>query len=180
MKIIVLIFIALSLHADVKEDMLNLYQNKKYHDACDIGYNNYSKNKQDEDFLSLYAFSCLHSDNINRLSAPIATLKFTKESRANAAFFSVIVMQKKLLYHALSDGYDFTSIKLPTTDYILSKVFDSFAELGKHKAREFYIFQDKDDKKLTYKLYLTKNERFNKIIIEEYYDTIAIKRHVYW
>ena len=110
----------------------------------------------------------------------MALLKFSRESRANSAYFSVILMQKKLLYHSLIDGYSLSSLKLPTTDYILSKVFDMYAKLGIHEARSFYLFEDANDKKLTYKLYLAKDGKVNKIIIEEFYDTITIKRHVYW
>jgi hypothetical protein len=69
---------------------------------------------------------------------------------------------------------------LPTTDYVLSKVFDLYAKLGKHKKRSFYLFQDPEDKKLTYKLYLAKDYKITKMVIEEFYDTMLIKRHIYW
>lgn len=180
MKVIIAIFIALSLYADVKQDMFNLYQNQKYENVCRIGFNNFNKFKKDEEFVSLYAFSCLNADYIDRLSIPIAILKYTPESRANSAYFSVILMQKKLLYHALVDNYNLSSLELPTTDYILSKVFDLYASLGEHDSRAFYLFEDKNDKKLTYKLYLTKDDKLSKIVIEEFYDTITIKQHVYW
>ena len=89
-------------------------------------------------------------------------------------------MQKKLLYHALVDNYELSSLKLPSTDYILSKVFDLYAKLGKHKPRAFYLFEDEDDSKLTYKLFLVKNNKLSKMVIEEYYNSISIKQHVYW
>ncbi len=181
MKIIIIaIFMTLYLHADLKQDMFNLYQNEKYENVCSIGFNNFNDFRKDEEFVSLYAFSCLNSDYIDRLSIPIAILKYSPESRANSAYFSVILMQKKLLYHALIDHYVLSSLDLPTTDYILSKVFDLYASLGEHDRRAFYLFEDKDDKKLTYKLYLTKDDELSKIVIEEFYDTINIKRHVYW
>ena len=160
--------------------MFTLYQNKKYERVCDIGFDNFKQNKKDEEFVSLYAFSCLNSDYLDRLAIPIALLKFSPESRANSAYFSVILMQKKLLYHALIDNYDLSSLDLPTTNYVLSKIFDFYAKLGKHEPRAFYLFEDEKDKKLTYKLYLEKNVRIKKIVIEEFYDTITIKRHVYW
>jgi len=180
MKIILALFISLSLYADIKQNMFNLYQNKKYEKVCSIGFDNFRKYRKDEEFVSLYAFSCLYSDYIDRLAIPTAILKFSEESRANSAYFSVILMQKKLLYHALIDGYDLSSLNLPTTDYILSKVFDLYVKLGKHEKRAFYLFEDENDKKLTYKLYIQKDERLSKIVIEEFYDTITIKRHVYW
>ncbi len=180
MKIVLLLLMITSLYADIKQKMFNLYQNKKYEDVCQIGFDNFKKNKRDEEFVSLYAFSCLKSDYIDRLAVPTAVLKASREARANSAYFSVILMQKKLLYHALVDNYDLSEFNLPTTDYVLSRVFDLYSKIGKHKPRAFYLFEDPNDSKLTYKLYLSKDYKLNKMIIEEYYDTITIKRHVYW
>jgi len=180
MKIILFILLSLNLYAGVKQDMFNLYQNKKYEDVCSMGFDNFNRNVKDEEFVSLYAFACLHSDNIDRLATPIAILKFSKEARANSAYFSVILMQKKLLFHALNDNYDLSKLELPTTDYVLSKVFDLYSQLPQHQRRTFYLFEDPNDPKLSYKLYLMKDEKLSKMVIEEYYDTITIKRHVYW
>jgi hypothetical protein len=180
MKIVLILFLTISLYADIKRDMFNLYQNKKYEDVCSMGFDNFKQNKRDEEFVSLYAFSCLNSDYIDRLAIPTAVLKFSKESRANSAYFAVILMQKKLLYHALLDNYDLSSYKLPTTDYVLSKVFDLYSKLGKHDPRAFYLFEDENDPKLTYKLYLSRDDKVTKMVIEEFYDTIAVKRHIYW
>ena len=181
MKLLLLIFIVTFSYANsLKQEMFGLYQNKKYKKVCRMGFSNLAKYKRDEEFISLYAFSCLYSDNIDRLSVPVTTLKLSEEARANAAYFSVILMQKKLLYHALLDGYQLSSLKLPTTDYVLSKVFDLYAKLGEHPKRSFYLFDDPSDKKLSYKLYLEKNYKIPRMIIEEYYDTILLKRHIYW
>jgi len=180
MKTLLILFIAINLYADVKQDMFTLYQNEKYKKVCKIGFNNFTKYRQNEEYILLYAFACLKSDYIDRLTIPIATLKYSKESRANSAYFSIILMQKKLLYHALVDNYELSSLKLPSTDYVLSKVFDLYAKLGKHKPRAFYLFEDEDDSKLTYKLFLIKDDKLSKMVIEEYYNSISIKRHVYW
>ena len=180
MKALLLIFIITSLYADIKQNMFNLYQNKKFEDVCQIGFDNFKQNKRDEEFVSLYAFSCLHSDYIDRLAVPTAVLKFSREARANSAYFSVILMQKKLLYHALVDNYDLSAFDLPSTDYVLSRVFDLYSKLEKHEPRAFYLFEDPNDPKLTYKLYLSRDYKLDKIIIEEFYDTITVKRHVYW
>jgi hypothetical protein len=179
MRMLILLFLVINAYADLKQDMFNLYQNKKFEEVCNLGFDNFGNNSKDEEFLSLYAFACLNSDFIDRLAIPTAILKFSKESRANAAYFSIIVMQKKLLYHALIDGYDLSSFNLPTTDYVLSKVFDLYSKLGKHESRAFYLFENPDDKKLIYKLYLSQSDGISKIVIEEFYDTIIVKRHVY-
>jgi hypothetical protein len=180
MKIVLILLVTIYLEASMKQDMFNLYQNKKYENVCTMGFDNFNNNKNDEEFVSLYAFACLKSDYIDRLSIPIAILKFSKESRANSAFFSVILMQKKLLYHSLVDDYDLSTLNLPSTDYVLSKVFDLYSKLGLHEKRAFYLFEDENNKNLTYKLYLVKDEKLHKMVIEEFYNTITIKRHVYW
>ena len=180
MKIVLIFFLSLSLYADVKQNMFDLYQNKKYEDVCNIGFNNFKYYREDEEYISLYAFACLKSDYIDRLSIPTTMLKFSREARSNSAYFSVILMQKKLLYHALIDNYNISSLKLPTTDYILSKIFDLYVKLDVKEQQAFYLFEDENDKKLTYKLYVVKDDRLSKIVIEEYYDSITIKRHVYW
>ncbi|MCW8838033.1 MAG: hypothetical protein OQK11_04950 [Thiovulaceae bacterium] len=180
MKIFLLILLSISIYADVKEDMFNLYQNEKYDQSCSLGHKWLDKNIKDEEFISLYAFSCLKSDYIDRLSIPISLLKFSRESRSNSAYFSVILMQKKLLYHSLIDGYDLSKLELPTTDYILSKVFDLYTKLGKHEARNVYIFNDEKNPRVSYKLYVVQDETLSKMVIEEYFDTISIQRHVYW
>jgi len=180
MKIVLILFLTITLYADIKRDMFNLYQNKKYEDVCSMGFDHFKQNKKDEEYVSLYAFSCLNSDYIDRLAIPTAVLKFSKEARANSAYFSVILMQKKLLYHALLDNYDLSAYNLPTTDYVLSKVFDLYSQIGKHEPRAFYLFEDPNDPKITYKLYLSREYRLTKMVIEEYYDTINVKRHIYW
>lgn len=180
MKIIISFFLFVTLYADVKEDMLSLFQNNKYSESCNVGFENFKYYKEDDEFLSLYAFSCLNSDYIDRLAIPIAMLKYSKEARANSAYFSIILMQKKLLYHALVDNYELNSLNVPTTNYVLSKVFDLYTKLGKHEKRSVYLFDDPIDKKLSYKLYMLQDGELNKMIIEEFYDTIAVKSHIYW
>ncbi|MDF1882504.1 hypothetical protein JHD49_00970 [Sulfurimonas sp. SAG-AH-194-C21] len=180
MKLLLILMLTLNIYANTKQNMFSLYQNHKYEKVCQIGFDNFKKNKRDEEFVSLYAFSCLNSDYIDRLAVPTAVLKFSKDARANSAYFSVILMQKKLLYHALVDNYDLSEFSLPTTGYVLSRVFDFYSKIGKHEPRAFYLFEDPSDEKLTYKLYLVRDNKLNKIVIEEFYDTITIKRHVYW
>ncbi len=174
------LLLTLSLYADIKETMLNLYENKRFEEVCNIGFDNFNNYAKDEDFLSLYAFGCLHADFIDRLSLPISLLKSTKEARANTAYFSVILMQKKLLFHALVDNYELSRYKLPTTDYILSKIFDYYTALGKHSDRNFYLFNDTNNPKVSYKLYLAKDSVPYKIVIEEYYNGTLVKKHIYW
>ena len=181
MKYIVAIFLTITIsYANAKKDMYELYKSKKFSQACNIGLNNFSNYANDESYISLYAFSCLETNFIDRLAIPIIKLKFTPQGRANSAYFSVILMQKKLLYHSLIDGYDLSSFNFPSTKHIISKVFDAYTSLGKHNQKKYYIFQDKNDKLLKYKLYLIKPNKLKKMVIEEIYNNKIIKKHTYW
>jgi len=119
MKIVLIFFLTLNLYAGIKENMFSLYQNNKFENVCSLGFDNFNAHSKDEEFISLYAFACLKSDYIDRLAIPIAMLKYSEESRSNSAYLAVILMQKKLLYHALLDNYDISTLKLPTTDYTI-------------------------------------------------------------
>lgn len=180
MKIFLAIFLSINLYGSIKQDILNLYQNQKYVDACNLGFNNLARYNRDEEYLSIYAFACLKADYIDRLAIPIAKLKYSPDARSNSAYLSVILMQKKLLYHALLDDYDLSEFNLPTTEHVLSKVFERYAKLGKHEKRALYIFDDIGNDKISYKLYLEKDNKIPKMVIEEYYDNMFVKRHIYW
>lgn len=179
-KVFLIVLLSISLFADAKKDVFDLYQNERYKSACKLGHMWFDKYIRDEEFISLYAFSCLKSDYIDRLALPVSLLKFSKEARSNSAYLSVILMQKKLLYHSLVDGNDISELKLPSTEYILSKVFDMYSKLGKHQRRNVYIFDDEKSPKIYYKLYLIQDGKIKKMVIEEFYDKISVQRHVYW
>jgi len=180
MRYLVLFILITNIYANVTKDMFSLYQHKKFKEACRLGFKHFDTYKKDEAAVSLYGFSCLKADYIDRLAIPITALKYSKEARANAAYFSVILMQKKLLYHALIDTYDISKLKIPTTDYVLSKVFDLYTKRESKKKQPFYIFTDPADPKLSFKLYVVKDGYITKMIIEEFYDTMLKKRHLYW
>ncbi len=180
MKIFIALLLAFSLHADAKKELLHLFQNKQYEEACNFGFKNFSDNSKDEEYVSLYSFSCLNIDYIDRLSVAITTLKYSKEGRANASYFSTILLQKKLLYHAMLDDYDITSLNLPKTDYVLSKVFDFYTKKTDSEKKEYYIFEDENDAALKYKLYILKDGKIDKVVIEEFYNSVSIKKHIYW
>ena len=181
MRIIIIFALLLaSLNADIKQDLYYLFQSKKYEEACSKGMHYFQQYRKDTEFVSLYAFSCLQSDYIDRLAVPISILKHSDEARANAAYLSVILMQKKLLYHALIDGYDLSQFKLPTTDYVLSKVFDLYAHDDQTQKRNVYAYKDPESEKASYKLYIQQEGQIKKMVIEEYYDTILTHRHIYW
>ncbi len=180
MKFLFLILLSLTtiLYADSKQRMFEFYQQGRYIQACDIGKQGLSYHPSDEAYISLYAFSCLKADFIDRLSDPIMVLNQTKEARSNASYFSVIVMQKKLLMQALYDNKPIKNLKFPTSTYSLSKVFDLYI---KNPQPNQFIKEYKDltDSRLDYKLYTTQTNGRKSIAIDEYYDKILTLHHVY-
>ena len=177
--LIILLSLVIVLLADERQNIFSLYQQKQYDKACQIGLINLNKNRNDENFISIYAFSCLNADYIERLSVPITLLKSSPETRSNAAYLSVILMQKKLLEHSLNDNYYLKPLKIPTTDNLLSKVFDLYSKLSVLKKIPAYEFIDPNNDKISYRLYLIGNKSSNNIVIEELYQSILVKKHIY-
>ena len=142
-KIIILLLILINItFAKTLEDIKNLYSDGEYSKACTMSGGLYMAYKDDEVFLNLFADSCLKSDMLNRMMLPIIKLYRTKAARENAAYFSTILYEKKILYHALCDGIDISYMNLPKTNYILSKIFDRFIR-GKYSLKNgSYWFSD--------------------------------------
>lgn len=181
MKLLVLLLLTLYLQANsIKEEMITLYQNKQFQEACNLGLKHFSNNSRDEEYVSLYSFSCLNMDYVDRLGIPIVALRHSQEGRANASYFATIMLQKKLLYHALLDGYDIASLNLPKTDYILSKVFDLYTKKNQNQKEAPYLFDDEEDSARKYKLYIIKDDKIDKMVIEEFYNSLSVKKHIYW
>lgn len=180
MKLFLTILLLTSSLFASKNDIFRLYENKNYLQACKEGKSYLANSRNDESFVNLYAFSCLNADWIDSLAVPITMLKYSKESRNNASYFSIILMQKKLLYSALIDDYKIEQLNLPTTKHVLSKVFDLYAQTSQNSPDKTYYFTDKDDKRTTYKLSLLKGSHIRKMVIEVYYDKILKDTHTYW
>lgn len=178
--LLILVILHVTLIAGPKNELYQLYQEKNYKQACRLGMNNYPQYTRDETFISLYAFSCLQADYIDRLAVPISALKYSKEARSNAAYFSIILMQKKLLYHALIDHYDISMLNLPTTEHVLSKVFNYYTKDIKNRDANIFYYTDADDKNITYKLYIETHPHIKKMVIEVFHDKILSARHLYW
>ena len=167
-------------YADIKVSLYHLYQDKQYEEACQEGLKVFNQYREDEEFVSLYAFSCLKADRIDRLAVPISILNDSKEARSNAAYFSVILMQKQLLLHSLVDGYKLSELKLPKTDHVISNVYELYSKIDNERKRNHYTLIDTKNNKISYKLYINNINNNKKMVIEEFYDTIMTHRHLYW
>jgi len=176
----VLILLATFSNAANKEDIIKLYKEKNYRKACLKAGDLYNKYKSDEEFLSIYAHSCLEVDMISRTILPIVKLYKTPESRENAAYFTTILYQKKLLYHALVDDIDISYINLPKTKYILSIVFNKFVSGDYDYKNNAYWFNDDDNNEISYKLSLETHQKIKKIFLRTYNNGKIIKVRTYW
>lgn len=92
------LFLALTpvlLSASDSRELYRLYQNSQYIQTCNAGVKELHLHADDERFVSLYAFTCLEADRIDRLALPITMLKNSPEARKNVTYFTAILLQKK-------------------------------------------------------------------------------------
>lgn len=180
MKKITLITLGLLglLHADTPTKMIHLYQEGAFLEACTMGMRHFKELESNEAHLSLYAFSCLKADQIDQLNAPILLLNQSTEARTNASYFSMLVLQKKLLMQALYDNYSLKSLKLPTSSHLLSKIFTLYSK-DPQSQNSIKEYSDPSNPRTTYKLYTTQSNGRKTVAIDEYYDKILSVHHVY-
>lgn len=166
------------IHADITKKLYNLYQSGAYNESCTIGRNFFTKLQYDENFLSIYAFSCLKSDQIDRLNGPIMALNQTLEARANSSYFAMLVMQKKLLMQAIYDNKEFNALDFPTSSHLISKICRFYC---KDPQRETSVktYLDPSNSRVMYKLYATESNGRKTLAIDEFYDNILTMHHVY-
>ena len=171
-------YTCLLLHANIQTQMFSLYQKGDYNDVCSIGKINWNKISKNEKYVSLYAFSCLNSDQIDRLSFPLTALNETPEARANASYFSLLILEKKLLIQALYDNLPIKSLKLPSSSHLLSRIFDYYGK-NPQLGNTIKEYNDIRDPRQTYKIYTIQIDTYKTFAIDEYYDKILTKHHVY-
>ncbi len=163
-------------------NLYKMYEGQEYTKACDYASKYYYKkeNKSNEKYVTLYGLSCLETDKINRIATPMIQLNSSATARANASYFSTILLQKQLLRQAIIDGKKIDDLHLPTTTFILSKIFNLFVNKEYILKDGIYRFKDKSNKEKTYKLYIDKSEKRSiYMIIDIYKDEKFIKRYRY-
>lgn len=180
-QIFLILFLAISFYAkEISIDkLIDYYKNKEYKKVCLNGLKIYYKLKKSEDLVSMYGISCLKADFIDRLAVPAVSLKQTKTGRKNAIYFLTILLQKKILLSSLFDNFKISDVKLPDTDYILSKIFRMYQQNRYKKEGNKLIFRDPENKDISYKL-IIKNEDIPKIELLELKKNHLIKKHIYW
>lgn len=180
MKLFFLLIFGLNIviHADVPSQMFQLYQKGDYSASCNLGLLHFKQFQSNEAHLSLYAFACLKADQIDRLNTPLMLLNQTPEARANASYFAMLVLQKKLLFQALYDNTPLKSLKLPTSSHLISKIFTLY-QINPQSEKSVKEYLDSSNPRISYKLYTFELNGRKTISIDEYYDKILTVHHAY-
>lgn len=172
---------ALFLEASNLSTLYKLYEKQEYNKACDYAVKHFHKkrNKNSEQYMTLYGLSCLETDNIHRIATPMLRLKSTKAARANATYFSTILLQKTLLFQALVDGISLSDLHLPSTNFVVSKIFKMFVNKTYEQRDTVYIFKDQEKKEKEYRLYIQEEKNKKYMIIDTYRDDKFTHRYRY-
>jgi hypothetical protein len=162
--------------------LYKLYEKQAYLKACDYAVKHFYKkrNKNSDQYMTLYGLSCLETDKIYRIATPMLRLKSTKDARENSAYFSTILLQKKLLFQALVDKISLKNLHLPNTTFILSRIFTDFVNEEYVLKDDVYTFKDAKKKEMKYQLYIQENKKKEKhMIIDVYEDDKFTHRYRY-
>lgn len=157
---------------------INDFKAEKYNKVCEKGSALYYGGYTDENFVSLVGVSCAKVDRINVLGMFQRSLVSTKSSRENASYFSTLILQKRLIYQFMIDGLALNNLKLPTSNHLLSRVFEQLnagqyktlsespklVEITEHGRRIILSVSDDEPKR---------------VLIDEYTTTGELERHWY-
>jgi len=183
MKIVLFMLIATAfLFSSNLSKLYKLYEKQEYDKACDyaLKYAYKKRNRESENYLTLYGLSCLETNNISRVAVPMTSLTKTKDARANASYFGTILLQKQLLLQALIDKKPLGELHLPSTNFVLSKVFSLFLDKKYSLKEGVYRLKDKEDESIEYRLYIKKSKKiFYYMVIDIYKDNKFTKRYQY-
>lgn len=173
-----MIFSLSSLYSSNLSTLYNYYTHQEYDKGCDYAMKYYNKNRDNEKFVTLYGLSCLETNNIHRIATPMIVLKDTKASRENASYFGTILLQKQLLKQAILDNKPLGDLRLPKTNFVLSKIFNLFVKKRYILKDGVYRLIDSENKNIKYQVYMEKDNR-NYMIIDIYQNDKFIKRYRY-
>jgi len=183
MKLILFIMMTTSfLFSSNLSSLYKLYEKQEYKKACNYAIKYFYKraNKNNEKYLTLYGLSCLETDKLDSIAVPMVRLNSSKDARANASYFSTILLQKQLLLQALIDEKSIVDLHLPKTSFVLSKVFSLYVNKKFTLTNNIYILEDEKKENITYKLYIKDVKKSKKyMIIDIYKDDKFIHRYRY-
>jgi len=178
-KLLLLLIFSLSiLYSSNLSILYNYYTHQEYDKGCDYAMKYYNKNRDNEKFVTLYGLACLETDNIHRIATPMIVLRDTKASRENASYFGTILLQKQLLKQAILDNKPLGDLRLPKTNFVLSKIFNLFIAKKYALKDGIYRLEDSENKNIKYQVYIEKENK-NHMIIDIYQNDKFIQRYRY-
>jgi hypothetical protein len=180
-KILLLLFfiINLQLFANNYDDFNKHLKAKNFALACKSGKKLvFGDHINDENQISKIALSCLNADYINILGSLQIKLRSSKKARANATILSSILLQKRLIYQAMFDDMDISSMFLPVIDHPLSHTFVALRDKSYKllsTSPKVIVF---DVGMKRYKVYIEKSKKA-RIVIEIKNEDDTIEEHKY-
>ena len=173
MRYVIFLLVSIPLFSGNLTKLYKMYEKQEYEKGCRFAKKLYKSYLKNEQFLTLYCLNCLETNDLDEIAKPMVLLKKSKESRQNASYFGTILLQKQLLKQALLDKRELTILKLPTTDFFLSKIFNAFVRRNYKIVDNRYIIED-DDR--SYQLYIDSK---NRMVVDIYKDKKFLKRYIY-
>ncbi len=175
-----MLFLSSMLFSSSLSKLYHYYEKQEYKKGCDYGAKYYNRNISNEKYLTLYGLSCLETNHIERIAKPMLLLNETEDSRENASYFATIILQKQLLKQALMDGKSLGDLKLPKTNFVLSRIFNLFVEKAYKEREGVYTLDDPKKKDIYYKVYIeTTKKKRTYMIIDIYQEDRFTKRYRY-
>jgi hypothetical protein len=179
-KIFLYLLFSLSVFASNLSDIYKFYEKQEYDKGCDYGEKYYTKNIDNENYLTFYGLSCLETNSISRLAQPMVKLGGSRELRETASYFATILLQKQLMKQFLIDGKELGNLRLPKTDFVLSRIFNLFVKKEYSLKKDIYILADRDKQDIRYEVYIKEHEKNrNYMIIDIYQNDKFTKRYQY-
>lgn len=173
-KLLILILSVSGLLAITKAEIYNFYKAHNYLDTCKKGVWVLNKYKNDDNYQSIVALSCVKADMINTAIRITKTMIHTPLGRHNASYIASLYLIKKLLLQMVHDNIDISNLSLPKSEHFLSIIFESISHNNFSKVDNTYIVE-----KNNFKYILMPNGN-NKLTIKIYKNNNLISTHIYW
>ncbi|NPA60898.1 MAG: hypothetical protein GXO06_01265 [Epsilonproteobacteria bacterium] len=173
MRYLLIILLSIPLISGNLSKLYKLYEKQEYESGCRLAKRLYRNYLKSESFQTLYGLNCLETDRIDEIAKPMVLLKKSKESRQNASYFGTILLQKQLLRQAIVDKRELGELKLPKTNFFISKIFNLFVEHKYSEDNGRYRMEDGDRE---YQLYIDSRDR---MVVDIYKDRKFLKRYIY-
>ena len=170
----ILIFLYVSLFGVTQAEIYNLYQNHNYIDTCKKGVWNLAKFKNDDDYQSIVALSCIKADMLNTAIRITKSMTHTPIGRHNASYIASLYLIKKLLLQMVHDNINISNLSLPESDHFLSIIFENISHNNFSKVNNKYVVE-KDG--IKYILSPKNNDKFE---VKIYKNNNLISTHTYW